>query len=92
MPQILPGGFILEDDEPSPGAPAPPPGGFVLEDEQAPPFPVTQGEWQGPPPPPPPESGFWSTLGHSAYGLGKGAIAGTLGWPGNVLQGMPWTS
>ena len=59
---------------------------------QAPPATVTQGEWQGPPPPPPPESGVLSTIGHSLYGLGKGAIAGTLGWPGNILAGMPWTS
>jgi len=58
----------------------------------APPFPVTQGDMQGPPPPPPPESGFWSTLGHGAYGAAKGAIGGVLGFPGNMLQGMPWRS
>jgi len=60
------------------------PSGF--EDVQAPPFPVTQGDMQGPPPPPPTESGFWSTLGHGAYGALKGPIAGTLGFP-QVLLG-----
>ena len=61
---------------------------LLAASEKAPQFPVTQGEWQGPPVPP---SGFWSTLGHGAYGAVKGPLAGVLGFPGNMLQGMPWT-